>query len=255
MSQKPVLVIMAAGMGSRYGGLKQIDPVDREGDLIIDFSIFDAVEAGFEKVVFIIKKSIEKEFKEHIGNRMEKHVQVEYVYQENDRLPDGFEVPEGRVKPWGTGHAILCCSEVIDGPFAVINADDYLADIHERTRIEKHGDQAEYTEDDGATWEQLGEDTLVSMNLWGFTSSILKELKARFVPFLEKNLSVNPLKCEYFLPFVVDELLKEGKAEVTVLKSVDRWYGVTYKEDKKMVTDAIQGMKDGGLYPKKLWEE
>lgn len=125
MSQKPVLVIMAAGMGSRYGGLKQIDPVDREGDLIIDFSIFDAVEAGFEKVVFIIKKSIEKEFKEHIGNRMEKHVQVEYVYQENDRLPDGFEVPEGRVKPWGTGHAILCCSEVIDGPFAVINADDY----------------------------------------------------------------------------------------------------------------------------------
>ena len=308
MSQKPVLVIMAAGMGSRYGGLKQIDPVDREGDLIIDFSIFDAVEAGFEKVVFIIKKSIAKEFKEHIGNRMEKHVQVEYVYQENDRLPDGFEVPEGRVKPWGTGHAILCCSEVIDGPFAVINADDYygksafkaiydrlascgdddkyqyamvayhlyntltenghvargvctvdadghLADIHERTRIEKHGDQAEYTEDDGATWEQLGEDTLVSMNLWGFTSSILKELKARFVPFLEKNLSVNPLKCEYFLPFVVDELLKEGKAEVTVLKSVDRWYGVTYKEDKKMVTDAIQGMKDGGLYPKKLWEE
>ena len=308
LSQKPVLVIMAAGMGSRYGCLKQIDPVDREGDLIIDFSIFDAVEAGFEKVVFIIKKSIEKEFKEHIGNRMEKHVQVEYVYQENDRLPDGFEVPEGRVKPWGTGHAILCCSEVIDGPFAVINADDYygksafkaiydrlascgdddkyqyamvayhlyntltenghvargvctvdadghLADIHERTRIEKHGDQAEYTEDDGATWEQLGEDTLVSMNLWGFTSSILKELKARFVPFLEKNLSVNPLKCEYFLPFVVDELLKEGKAEVTVLKSVDRWFGVTYKEDKKMVTDAIQGMKDGGLYPKKLWEE
>ena len=136
-----------------------------------------------------------------------------------------------------------------------VDADGHLADIHERTRIEKHGDQAEYTEDDGATWEQLGEDTLVSMNLWGFTSSILKELKARFVPFLEKNLSVNPLKCEYFLPFVVDELLKEGKAEVTVLKSVDRWYGVTYKEDKKMVTDAIQGMKDGGLYPKKLWEE
>ena len=136
-----------------------------------------------------------------------------------------------------------------------VDADGHLADIHERTRIEKHGDQAEYTEDDGATWEQLGEDTLVSMNLWGFTSSILKELKARFVPFLEKNLSVNPLKCEYFLPFVVDELLKEGKAEVTVLKSVDRWFGVTYKEDKKMVTDAIQGMKDGGLYPKKLWEE
>ena len=125
MEQKPVLVIMAAGMGSRYGGLKQIDPVDREGDLIIDFSIFDAVEAGFETVVFIIKKAIEKEFKEHIGNRMEQYVKVRYVYQENDRLPAGFSVPEERVKPWGTGHAILCCKDVIQGPFAVINADDY----------------------------------------------------------------------------------------------------------------------------------
>ena len=299
---------MAAGMGSRYGGLKQIDPVDREGDLIIDFSIYDAIEAGFEKVVFIIKKSIEEDFKEHIGNRMERHVKVEYVYQENDKVPEGFEVPEVRVKPWGTGHAILCCKDVIDGPFAVINADDYygksafkeiydqlaahgddekyqytmvgyelyntltenghvargvceadenrkLIDIHERTRIEKHGDRAEYTEDDGKTWEFLPEGTIVSMNMWGFTASILKELEERFVPFLEKNLPVNPIKCEYFLPFVVDELLKEGKAEVTVLKSVDRWYGVTYKEDKQMVTDAIQGMKDSGLYPEKLWED
>lgn len=299
---------MAAGMGSRYGGLKQIDPVDREGDLIIDFSIYDAIEAGFEKVVFIIKKSIEEDFKEHIGNRMERHVKVEYVYQENDKVPEGFEVPEGRVKPWGTGHAILCCKDVIDGPFAVINADDYygksafkeiydqlaahgddekyqytmvgyelyntltenghvargvceadenrkLIDIHERTRIEKHGDRAEFTENDGKTWEFLPEGTIVSMNMWGFTASILKELEKRFVPFLEKNLPVNPLKCEYFLPFVVDELLKEGKAEVTVLKSVDRWYGVTYKEDKQMVTDAIQGMKDRGLYPEKLWED
>ena len=308
MSQKPVLVIMAAGMGSRYGGLKQIDPVDREGDLIIDFSIFDAVEAGFEKVVFIIKKSIEKEFKEHIGNRMEKHVQVEYVYQENDRLPDGFEVPEGRVKPWGTGHAILCCSEVIDGPFAVINADDYygksafkaiydrlascgdddkyqyamvayhlyntltenghvargvctvdadghLADIHERTRIEKHGDQAEYTEDDGATWTGLSQGTIVSMNLWGFTPSILIELKRRFLPFLEDVYKTNPLKGEYFLPFVVDELLQEKKAEVTVLRSYDNWYGVTYKEDKENVMAALQKLKDEGRYPQKLWEE
>lgn len=308
MSQKPVLVIMAAGMGSRYGGLKQIDPVDRDGDLIIDFSIFDAIEAGFEKVVFIIKKAIEKDFKEHIGYRMEKHIQVEYVYQENDKLPEGFSVPEGRVKPWGTGHAILCCRDVVDGPFAVINADDFygksafktiydqlsahgddakyqytmvgyelyntltenghvargvcsmdengkLSDIHERTRIEKHGEKAEFTEDDGATWEFLPQGTVVSMNMWGFTPSILKELGERFVPFLEKNLPVNPVKCEYFLPFVVDELLKEGKAEVTVLKSTDRWYGVTYKEDKQMVMDAIQGMKDGGMYPEKLWEE
>lgn len=308
MEKKPVLVIMAAGMGSRYGGLKQIDPVDHDGDLIIDFSIFDAKEAGFEKVVFIIKKAIEKDFKEHIGNRMEKHIQVEYVYQENDLLPEGYQVPENRVKPWGTGHAILCCKDVIDGPFAVINADDYygkaafkelyrhlcetedndrcqyamvgyklyntltenghvsrgvcvadeqghLADIHERTRVEKHGDKAEYTEDNGASWTYLPEDTLVSMNMWGFTSSILTELEKRFTVFLDQNLPVNPEKCEYFLPFVVDELLKEDKAQVTVLKSADKWYGVTYKEDKPMVMDAIQGLKDSGYYPKKLWED
>lgn len=308
MSKKPVLVIMAAGMGSRYGGLKQIDPVDREGDLIIDFSIFDAIEAGFEEVVFIIKKAIEQDFKEHIGNRMEKHLKVSYVYQEVQKLPEGFEVPEGRVKPWGTGHAIFCCKDVIDGPFAVINADDYygksafksiynqlsthgddekyqytmvgyelyntltenghvargvcstdadhkLVDIHERTRIEKHGESAEYTEDDGKTWEYLPHGTIVSMNMWGFTHSILKELEARFVPFLNENIPVNPVKCEYFLPFVVDEILKEGKAEVTVLESVDRWYGVTYKEDKEMVVNAIQEMKDTGLYPEKLWGE
>lgn len=308
MNKKPVLVIMAAGMGSRYGGLKQIDPVDKEGDLIIDFSIYDAVEAGFEKVVFIIKKAIEKDFKEHIGNRMEQHVKVEYVYQEVDSLPEGFEVPQGREKPWGTGHAILCCKDVIDGPFAVINADDYygktafkmiydqlsaqgddekyqytmvgyelyntltenghvargvcstdenhkLADIHERTRIEKHGERAEYTEDDGKTWTYLPQGTTVSMNMWGFTDSILGELDRRFAAFLKENLPVNPIKGEYFLPFVVDELLKEGKAEVTVLKSVDRWYGVTYKEDKEMVVNAIQALKDNGLYPEKLWED
>ncbi len=307
MKKKPVLVIMAAGMGSRYGGLKQIDPVDAHGNKIIDFSIYDAVEAGFEKVVFIIKKAIEKEFKEHIGDRMAAHVKVEYVYQELFKLPDGFEVPDGRVKPWGTGHAILCCEEVIDGPFAVINADDYygksafqsvfnflsqvqdenkyqfsmvgyklyntltenghvargvctvserglLTDICERTRIEKHGEKAEFTEDDGATWTGLSEDTLVSMNLWGFTRSILTELKERFPVFLNKELKENPLKCEYFLPFVVDELLKEEKAEVTVLKSTDRWYGVTYQEDKKTVVDAIAGFKAAGLYPEKLWD-
>ena len=308
MNKKPVLVIMAAGMGSRYGGLKQIDPVDAYGNKIIDFSIYDAVYAGFEKVVFIIKKGIEKEFKENIGDRMAAHVQVEYVYQELDMLPEGYEVPEGRGKPWGTAHAVLCCRDVVDGPFAVINADDYygrsafvsiynqlnkvsdgeryqytmvgyqlyntltenghvargvcstdeagkLVDIHERTRIEKHGAKAEFTEDDGKTWTELGEDTIVSMNMWGFTNSVLKELEERFAAFLDRELPQNPVKCEYFLPFVVDELLKEGRAEVSVLKSVDRWYGVTYKEDKETVVSAIKGLKEAGLYPEKLWEE
>lgn len=308
MNGKPVLVIMAAGMGSRYGGLKQIDSIDAYGNKIIDYSIFDAVKAGFEKVVFIIKESIEKEFRENIGDRIAAHVKVEYVYQELDRLPAGYQVPEGRVKPWGTGHAILCCQDVIDGPFAVINADDYygksafvsiynqlseisdgekyqytmtgyrlyntltenghvargvctisedgkLVGIHERTRIEKQGDKAQFTEDDGKTWTELGEDTVVSMNMWGFTKSIIKELDERFAIFLDKELPGNPLKCEYFLPFVVDELLKEYKAEVTVLKSVDRWYGVTYKEDKETVMNAIKELKKTGIYPERLWEE
>ncbi len=308
MGKKPVLVVMAAGMGSRYGGLKQIDPIDQYGNIIMDFSIHDAVEAGFEKVIFIIKKAIEKDFKKNVGRRMESHVQVEYVYQEIDKIPEGFQIPEERVKPWGTGHALLCCKDVIDGPFAVINADDYygksafkeiydqlssheddekyqytmvgyklyntltenghvargvcstdennkLTDIVERTRIEKRGDGAAFTEDEGKTWTELPEETLVSMNLWGFTASFLDELDQRFAKFLENNLPVNPLKCEYFIPFVVDELLKENKAEVTVLKSVDRWYGVTYKEDKAMVVKAIQGLKDEGKYQEKLWED
>ena len=308
MKRKPVLVIMAAGMGSRYGGLKQIDHVDEYGNLIIDFSIYDAAEAGFEKVIFIIKKEIEEEFKEHIGRRMEKHVETAYVYQELDRLPEGYEIPAGRVKPWGTGHAVLCCAqELKDAPFAVINADDYygksafktifeqlsrmedddryhytmvgyaldktltdhghvargvcavdrdgmLREIVERTRIERHEGRAEFTEDDGASWTPLPEQTTVSMNLWGFTASIFNELKQRFCPFLDKELARNPQKCEYFLPFVVDEILKENKAEVTVLKSKDRWYGVTYKEDKETVVSAIRSLKDQGLYPEKLWE-
>ena len=308
MNKKPVLVIMAAGMGSRYGGLKQIDPVDGYGNKIIDFSIFDAVRAGFEKVIFIIKKEIEQEFKENIGDRMAAHVQVGYVYQELYKLPEGYNVPAGRVKPWETGHAVLCCKDAVDGPFAVINADDYygrsafssiydrlsrisdgekyqyamvgyklyntltenghvargvcamdeedrLTDIHERTRIEKHGSKAEFTEDDGKTWTKLGENTIVSMNMWGFTKSMIKELEERFTLFLDGELPKNPLKCEYFLPFVVDELLKEGKAEVSVLKSADRWYGVTYKEDKETVVKAIREMKKAGLYPEKLWED
>lgn len=305
--KKPVLVIMAAGMGSRYGGLKQIDPIDNEGHIIIDFSIYDALEAGFEEVVFIIKKENEKDFRECIGNRMEKLVKVSYAFQELTNLPEGFEVPEGRKKPFGTGHAILSCKDIIDGPFAVINADDYygkhaykmmydylckqqdddkyryamvgyvlentltenghvargvceisedgyLQNINERTRIEKVDNGTAYTENDGATWVTIPQGSTVSMNLWGFGKSILGELEKRFTIFLEENLKENPLKCEYFLPSVIGELLNEGTATVEVMKSLDRWYGVTYREDKEKVVEAIQKLKDDGLYPKKLWE-
>ncbi len=305
--KKPVLIIMAAGMGSRYGGLKQIDPVDQDGHIIMDFSIYDAVKAGFEKVIFIIKKENEQDFRETIGDRMAQRIEVEYVFQDIAALPEGFTVPEGRVKPWGTAHAVLSCLSVVDGPFAVINADDYygqqafqmiydylashedtdryqytmvgyllentltenghvargvcgtnadgkLTEITERVRIEKRADGPAYTEDDGATWTPLAGDTVVSMNMWGFTNSMLPEIRDRFAAFLSENLSKNPLKCEYFLPFVVDELIRENKAEVTVLKSKDRWYGVTYREDKPVVVAAIQSLKDQGLYPQKLWE-
>ncbi|WP_394922337.1 NDP-sugar synthase [uncultured Robinsoniella sp.] len=303
---KPVLVIMAAGMGSRYGGLKQIDPVDEQGHMIIDFSIYDAIRAGFQKVVFIIKKENEADFRAAIGNRMERQLEVEYVYQEMNSLPAGYEVPEGRQKPFGTGHAVLSCSSVVDGPFAVINADDYygqhayqmifdylsnhqddekyrytmvgyvlentltdnghvargvcvtdehhyLTGINERTHIEKRDGKAEYTEDEGATWNVIPEGSTVSMNMWGFSASILKELKERFPIFLDQNLKTNPLKCEYFLPTVVNDLIDEGKATVEVLKSLDKWYGVTYKEDKEFVVNAIKNLKKTGMYPEFLW--
>jgi len=307
MDPKPTLVIMAAGMGSRYGGLKQIDKIDEEGDIIIDFSIFDAVKAGFGKVVFIIKHAIEKEFKEAIGNKIARYVDVEYVFQELDKLPEGYSVPEGREKPFGTGHAVLCAKDAIEGNFAVINADDfygrggfekiaeylktakdddkyryafvgyelhntltengyvsrgvcvvdensYLEAIHERTRIEKHGEDAEYTEDDGKTWVRLPKDSYVSMNMWGFTHSILDELEKRFKVFLEDKLEKDPLKGEFFLPFVVDELLHEGKATAKMLPTPDVWHGVTYKEDKPLVSAAIKKLKNEGEYPVKLWE-
>lgn len=306
--KNPVLVIMAAGMGSRYGGLKQIDPIDEQGHIIVDFSIFDAKRAGFEKIVFIIKQQDEADFRAVIGNRMEKLMKVEYAYQELNNLPPEYRVPEGRIKPWGTAHAILSAAEVIDGPFAVINADDYygveafqkiydhlasaeddekyhyamvgyqlkntvtenghvargvckvnsegfLETICERTCIEIREDRIMFSEDDGENWEHLEDDTIVSMNMWGFTESILKEIRARFAAFLNAGLQSNPLKCEYFLPTVVNELLAEERAKVAVLTSKDKWYGVTYKEDKPTVVAAIRKLKASGLYPSQLWEE
>ena len=305
--KKPVLVVMAAGMGSRYGGLKQIDPVDKEGHIIMDFSIYDAVQAGFQKVVFIIKKENEADFRSAIGDRLSNQLEVSYVFQDLHNIPEGYEVPEGRVKPWGTAHAVYSCMDEIDGPFAVINADDYygveafkliydylsthadddkyrytmvgyhlantvtdngyvsrgvcetnengeLVSVTERTRIEKYNGGVAYTEDDGNTWVQVPDDTTVSMNMWGFTKSILEEIKAGFPAFLDKGLQENPMKCEYFLPTVVSNLLAEDKATVSVLKSADKWYGVTYKEDKKSVMDAISEMKQQGVYPEDLWK-
>lgn len=304
--KKPVLVIMAAGMGSRYGGLKQIDPVDAAGHIIIDFSLFDAKKAGFEKAVFIIKKQDEAEFKEVIGNRIQNHMQVDYVYQELSKLPEGYQAPEGRTKPYGTGHAVLCCKDAVDAPFAVINADDFygshafqaiydylsghedddkyrytmvgytlentltehghvargvcrtdeehhLVEVTERTHIERRGNVSAYTEDDGRTWTTIPEGSMVSMNMWGFTPGILKELDERFPKFLDENLEKNPMKCEFFLPTVVSELLVEDKAVVDVLKSEDRWYGVTYHDDKAVVEAAVAEMKQKGIYPEKLW--
>ena len=304
---KPVLVVMAAGMGSRYGGMKQIDPVGPNNQLIIDYSIFDARRAGFETVIFIIKHEIEDAFKEAIGNRLSKIMDVQYAFQQLENLPAGFTVPEGRTKPWGTSHAVLSAEDLIDGPFAVINADDYygpeafqvmydylaahedgakydycmvgyllkntvtengsvargvcvpnadntLASVTERTRIEKMADGIKFTEDDGASWTTLPDDTVVSMNLWGFGKSFIKETKDRFAAYLTENLHKNPLKCEYFLPLVVSQLIAEDKANVEILKSHDKWYGVTYKEDKPVVVAAIAEKTAEGLYPENLWE-
>lgn len=303
----PVLVIMAAGMGSRFGGLKQIEPVSDKGEIILDFSLYDAVMAGFKKVVFIIKEENEAAFRELIDNKAGKYIDVEYAFQKLDDLPEGYKVPEGREKPWGTGHAVLAARKVVDGPFAVINADDYygpgafqtmysflenaedgdkykycmvgfqientltengyvsrgvcalsedntLTDITERTKIQWQDEKIVFTEDDGATWTELPRGTFVSMNFWGFTSSMMKEMESRFPAFLDKAMVDNPMKGEYFLPGVVDQLIQEGKAEVKVLKSMDRWYGVTYKEDKESVVDALQSMKDKGEYPDVLWK-
>lgn len=303
---KPTLVIMAAGMGSRYGGLKQIEPVGPNGEIIMDYSIYDALKANFGKVVFIIKKEIEEAFKQTIGDRISSIIDTAYVYQEVAAyIPSNYCVPEGRVKPWGTAHAVLCCKDVVDAPFAVINADDfygstsfqeigkylsevkdsedfynyamigfqlentltehgtvargvctvdyynYLVDITERTKIKKFGNEAKYTED-GENWIGIPKESTVSMNTWGFTPSIFKELEAGFMKFLEEN-EANILKAEYFIPSVVDSLIKEGKAKVKVLKSKEQWYGVTYKEDKPMVHEAINKLIKSGIYPEKLW--
>ena len=311
MAKKPVLVVMAAGMGSRYGGLKQIDPVGNCGEAILDFSLFDAHEAGFETAVIIIKEAIKDDFMELVGARLAKcPMEIRYAYQELEKLPEGYTVPEGRTKPWGTSHAILCAREAIDGaPFAVVNADDYygkdaykviydflannkeegkysfcmvgyelgktvtengsvargvcvtneegfLTEITERTKIEKYEGGIHFTEDDGATWTELTEDTTVSMNLWGFTEGFIDEAEATFPAFLDAVLGKNPGKAEFFLPSTVSKLLGEDRATVKVLHSADKWYGVTYAADKPVVVAALKEMTDKGLYPETgLWNK
>ena len=305
--KEPVLLIMAAGMGSRFGGLKQIEPISDAGEIIMDFSLYDAMLAGFKKVVFVIKEEMEEDFRALIDDRAGKHLETEYVFQKVNDLPEGYETPEGRTKPWGTAHAVMAARNVIDGPFAVINADDYygpqafqtiyeylstaedddkyrycmvgfalsqtitengyvsrgvceldkdgfLTGITERTMIMPKDGAICFSEDKGETWTPLPDDAVVSMNFWGFTRSLMDEMVANFPAFLDKALVSDPMKAEYFLPSIPDKLIKEEKATIKVLSSGDKWYGVTYKEDRDDVVAALQSMKDKGLYPDKLWK-
>jgi dTDP-glucose pyrophosphorylase len=302
---KPDLIVMAAGIGSRYGGLKQIEPIGPDGEIILDYSVFDALQAGFGKVIFVINKQIERAFRERIDQSIGKHCEIAYAYQELDNLAVGFDIPLNRKKPWGTAHAVLSCKDLVDTPFAVINADDFygqtafqdltsylknardkkgfydfcmvgyllkntltdhgyvargickvdqedrLIEVRERTRIQKFNGNVKFTEN-GETWIELPGDSLVSLNLWGFTPIFLAELEERFSRFLAENRG-NLLAAEYFLPEVVNQLLDENKATVQVLRTQERWFGVTYQEDKIRVKNAVRELIQKGIYPRKLW--
>ena len=296
------LIIMAAGIGSRFGeGIKQLAQMGPNGEIILDYSIHDAKEAGFNKVVFIIRKDIFKEFEEIIGNRIKEQIDVEYVFQELDDLPEGFEVPEGRTKPWGTGQAVLCCKDVVKEPFAIINADDfygkgsyqtlhdYLADethkqyalvgyilentltdngsvtrgicqskdgllseVKECAKIEKHDCGVQYFEND--EWVDVDAKSLVSMNMWGFYPDFIEKIEEKFHVFLEEKVKENPMKAEFLIPVVVDELIKEGNVDVKLLSSDEKWFGVTYQEDKPNVKAGIKNLVDKNEYPNGLWK-
>jgi hypothetical protein len=299
---KPTLVVLAAGIGSRFGGLKQIEPVDPQGQMLIDYSIYDAKRAGFEKVVCVISHALEQDFHERIGKRIEKHVDLCYAFQDLYDLPSGFTVPLERTKPWGTAHAALTAKKFVDGAFATINADDFygadayqkifdfltkntdetrhamvgyklrhtltengsvargvcavedglLQAITERTHIESKDGQAVYLNPD-QQWIPLPDDTIVSMNLWGFGHSMMQEIEDRFAGFLTENLPQDPNKCEYFLPSVPGALLLEKKAVFQVLHTDAQWYGVTYQQDRPSVCAAIANLKAQAAYPAFLW--
>ena len=302
--RKPALVIMAAGIGSRYGGLKQLDAVGPSGEIIIDYSIYDAIRAGFSKVVFVIRRDIEAAFREKIGNRIQDRIETAYVFQELDQIPEGFPLPLGRTKPWGTGQAVLICREEIDRPFAVINSDDfygassfagladylrqasdrdgvadycmmgftlkntlsefgtvsrgfcrvdregYLEDIQERLKIRKTGEKVSYTEN-GSDWIEEDPESIVSMNMWGFTPGIFPELEKGFSTFLREKIEIP--KSEYLLPEEVGMLVRNKKATVRVIPTAEKWFGVTYPADKPLVQKAIGILVDEGVYPKMLW--
>lgn len=300
---KPVLVIMAAGMGSRYGGLKQMDPIGPNGELILDYSLFDAKRAGFESAVIVIKRENEQDFREVLGDRVSRYMTVEYAYQEMADLPNGLIPPAERVKPWGTGHAVYAARHLVDAPFCAINADDYygadafkycyehlinlkddrdmmmvgyllkntlsetghvsrgvcgltddskLLDITERTHIISSVDGPLMTEDE-VTYLRLSPETVVSMNMWGFPSTMMKTLEASFAKFLEKGLNDPKNKAEFYLPSVVDAELQAGNAVVTVYTTSDKWHGVTYIQDKEQVMDALKKLTEEGCYPTPLW--
>lgn len=304
MQKEPILVVMAAGIGSRFGGVKQLASFGKNGECIIDYSLFDACRAGFRRVVFIVNEKIQEDFRQKIGAHVEGRMEVRYAVQRLDMLPEGCAVPEGRSKPWGTGHAVMCCREYIDAPFAAINGDDFygrdafakiygflsqprqrgeyamtgfllkntlsengyvsrgvcqtdengmLQSIVERTHIIGTCDGPLYTED-GNTYTRLDEDTPVSMNLWGFTPDFMDELCGRFPAFYRQAMESNPLKGEYFLPFVVNDTLREGLSTVRVLNTDSKWYGVTYHDDVPFVQQAIARMTESGEYPPALWD-
>ena len=297
--KKPKLVVMAAGLGSRFGGLKQMEPITDENEIILDFACYDAVKAGFEDIIFIIKPEMEEVFRKRVLAPMAGHVNTSYVMQTMDQLPEGYSVPEGRVKPWGTCHAVMAAAEVIDGPFAVINSDDYygrdafskvydfLSSENDESTFCMAGYYVENTLSDqgtvtrgvcmtedgyltgidetkeigrgpdgvitGAGGKVIPEGTVVSMNFWGFTGRMLDEMIAGFPAFLDDAVKNDPMKAEYLLPVEVGRMLDEGRCRVRVLEAADKWYGVTYKEDKEIVMEAFRRMKAEGRYPQKLW--
>lgn len=300
------LVIMAAGMGSRYGGLKQIDPVGRHGEFILDYSVYDAVKAGFDKVVFIIKRENLDVFRETVGKRLEKVIPVEYAFQEITEVPEGARVPKDRTKPWGTAHAVWSCRNLVNGPFAVINADDfygrdaftllhdffmnlpkdtskyhfcmagyllkntltenghvargictaddgYLTTVTERTKIQRNQGQTQFYEEDRG-WTDIDENSIVSMNCWGFTPDIFREIEAQMREFFADSTD-GLAKKEFFLPSVVQELMDTQKCDVKVMDTPAKWYGVTYHEDKEKIVNFIDRMIHEGTYPETLWNE